>query len=201
MSIDCPEIPIAKRFEFEQIKTIPQEWRKELLSLIIGSHDPRAQRFVNQVLPVKVFNLSITQPKIIDETHARMKDWFHSDGGEWQREFMPRTVITVLNDDTDKTEAEQNAAAQMQANKAISSYWKALAGTIDPEKIQKAANNALIGSCESVAQQIVNRFHPEDRLMLWFDYFNHDNEEVIGMMEAFMKKVAPRVAQLLKEKQ
>jgi alkanesulfonate monooxygenase SsuD/methylene tetrahydromethanopterin reductase-like flavin-dependent oxidoreductase (luciferase family) len=199
--VDCAEIPIAKRFDFEQLKTIPQEWRRDLLSLIIGSHDQRAQKFVNELLPVKVFNLSITQSKIIDETHERMRQWFHPEGGEWQREFMPRTVITVINDDPDKTQEQQNEAAQQHANRAISSYWKALAGTIDPMKIQRAANNALIGSCESVAQQIADRFHRDDRLMLWFDYFNHNNQEVIGMMEAFMNKVAPLVEQILQERE
>jgi len=198
LPIDVEEIPMAKRFVFEEIKTIPQEWRRDLLSMIIGSHDPKAQKFVNSILPVKVFNLSITQPKIIDETHRRMKEWYNEAGGDWQREYMPRTVITIINDDADKTPSQQDAAAQEHAKQAISSYWKALAGTIDPAKIEKAANNALIGSCETVAQQIVERFHAEDRLMLWFDYFNHDNEQVISMMEAFMTKVAPRVTELLR---
>ena len=197
MPVDAPEIPMHKRFVFEDLKIIPQEWNRELLSLIIGSHDPRAQQFVNEVLPVKVFNLSITQPHVIEQTHQRMGEWYHEKGGAWQRDYMPRTVIIVINDDADKSQDEQDAAAQVHAKQAISSYWNALAGTIDPQKIEKAANNALIGSCETVARQIVERFHPDDRLMLWFDYFNHDNEQVIGMMNAFMEKVAPRVQVLL----
>ena len=32
------------------------------------------------------------------------------------------------------------------------------------------ANNALIGNVEEVAQQMVERFHPDDRIMAWFDF-------------------------------
>ena len=71
---------------FEDLKIIPQHWRRDLLNLIIGSHDPRAQRFVNEILPVMVFNLSITQPEVIENTHQRMKELYHTSGGEWQRE-------------------------------------------------------------------------------------------------------------------
>ena len=75
-------------------------------------------------------------------------------------------------------EDECNQQAQSMATKALSAYWSALQGTLDPKKVEKAADNALIGSPKIVAQQIVERFHPEDRLMLWFDFFNHNNEEV-----------------------
>ena len=47
---------------------------------------------------------------------------------------------------------------------------------------------------QSVAQQIRERFHPEDRLMLWFDFFNHDNERVMRNMRAFQERVMPLVA-------
>jgi hypothetical protein len=33
--------------------------------------------------------------------------------------------------------------------------------------------------------------------MLWFDFFNHDNERVIANMTAFMREVVPRVAERL----
>ena len=50
----------------------------------------------------------------------------------------------------------------------------------------------------TLRQQILERFHPEDRLMLWFDFFNHDSARVIANMEAFMQGVAPRVLEKLK---
>ncbi|MCA1811127.1 MAG: hypothetical protein LC623_03840, partial [Halobacteriales archaeon] len=66
----------------------------------------------------------------------------------------------------------------------------ALEGTLDPKKVEGAADNAVIGNAEEVAAQ-VRRYHPDDRLMLWFDFFNHDSPRVIRNMEAFMEKVAP----------
>ncbi len=65
------EVPIENRYEFEEIKTIPQEWRRKLLNLVLGSHDPKLQADVNKIRPVQVFNLSITPPHIIEETHDR----------------------------------------------------------------------------------------------------------------------------------
>ena len=193
------EIPIAKRYDFESLKTIPQEWRRELISPIVGSHDPRAQEYCNQFMPTKVFNLSITNPDVIDATHNRMKNWFHDTGGEWKREYMPRTVMVFLNDDEGKTEEEKNEAAHGLAKKSLGAYWTALQGTLDPSKVKQATNNALVGSPEEIAKTIVARFHPDDKLMLWFDFFNHDSEYVCGMMAAFMNKVVPRVQELLQE--
>jgi hypothetical protein len=80
-----------------------------------------------------------------------------------------------------------------EARAALSTYWSALEGTIDPSKIERATDNAVIGNVERVSEQILERFHPEDRLMCWFDFFNHDSERVQRNMTAFMTKVAPRV--------
>ena len=79
----------------------------------------------------------------------------------------------------------------------MSSYWGALEGTIDPMKVSKAADNSVIGNVEEVAKQIVERFNPDDCVMAWFDFFNHDNNRVIRNMDAFMKKVVPRVKELM----
>ena len=57
----------------------------------------------------------------------------------------------------------------------------------------KRQDNAVIGNAEEVAQQIIERFDPNDRLMCWFDFFNHDSERVMRNMTAFMTKVVPRI--------
>ena len=186
-------IEIARRYEFEDIKTIPQEWRRELLNLVLGSHDPALQVEVNKLRPVQVFNLSITPPHIIEETHERFRQHYHSDGGPWKRSMMPRTIMVFVNDEEGLTPDEQNDAAMEEARAALSTYWSALEGTIDPAKIERATDNAVIGNAERVCEQILERFHPEDRLMCWFDFFNHDSERVQRNMTAFMTKVAPRV--------
>ena len=51
----------------------------------------------------------------------------------------------------------------------------------------------MIGNAEEVAQQIIERFDSNDRLMCWFDFFNHDSERVMRNMTAFMTKVVPRI--------
>jgi type IV secretory pathway VirJ component len=126
-----------------------------------------------------------------------MSACFHETGGEWQRSYMPRTSFVFLNDEDGLTGEEQSHAAKQEAENALQAYWNALEGTIDPEKVNKAANNALIGNVFEVAQQIVERFHPEDTIMAWFDFFNHDSDRVCRNMSAYMAKVVPMVNSML----
>ena len=104
---------------------------------------------------------------------------------------MPRTTFVFLNAETGLTPEQQSTAAKEEAKLALGEYWKALEGTLDPSKVEKAADNALIGNPTEVAQQIRDRFHPDDRLMCWFDFFNHDNDRVIRNMEAWWNEVVP----------
>ena len=191
------EIEIPKRYVFEDLKIIPQNFRRDLLVMVAGTHDPKAQVFLNTILPVKVFNLSITKPELIDATHERMREAFHPAGGAWKRSDMPRTSFVFLNAEEGLSPEQQSASAKKEAKEALGAYWNALEGTIDPSKVENAAQNALIGNVEEVAQQIVERFHPEDRIMAWFDFFNHDSDRVCRDMTTYMEHVVPRVEQLL----
>ena len=139
-------------------------------------------------------------PEIIDATHERMRESFHSDGGNWQRRDMPRTSFVFLNAEKNLTPEQQSAAANQEAKAALGAYWNALEGTIDPSKVENAAQNALIGNVEEVAQQILQRFHPQDRIMAWFDFFNHDSNRVCRDMTAYMEQVVPRVEKILSER-
>jgi len=177
------EIPIEPRWRFPNLKIVPQQGRMELLRLSIGSHDPATQIFANQFLPVGVFNLSITPGDEIEKTNERMKDHYHPEGGPWERRLMPRTVLVFIDED-----ASRAAAA---ARKALENYWRALEGTLDEEKVRRATNNALIGTPDEIARQVRERFDPGDRLMLWFDFNNHDSRRVMKSMSDFMTKVAP----------
>jgi alkanesulfonate monooxygenase SsuD/methylene tetrahydromethanopterin reductase-like flavin-dependent oxidoreductase (luciferase family) len=192
---DPDAIDIAPRWVFEPLKIVPQEWRPELLQLFVGSHDPGLQEEVNRILPVQVFNLSITRPEVIEDTHRRMARAYHPAGGPWQRGYMPRTVFVFLNEQPGLSPARRRAAARDEARAALGAYWTALEGTLDPAKVDNAADNALVGDAEDVARQMLERFHPRDRLMLWFDFFNHDCDRVVANMEKFMTEVAPRVRQ------
>src|SRR5205085_9619180 len=90
------QIPINPRYVFPNLKIVPQESRMDLLRLSIGSHDPDTQMHVNSIMPVGVFNLSITPGDEIEKTNARMKEHYHPAGGPWQRQLMPRTVLAFL---------------------------------------------------------------------------------------------------------
>ena len=193
MSSMPDSISIPRRYDFESIATIPKEWRRDLLNLVIGSHDPALQIEVNKWRPVQVFNLSITPPDVIEETHKRMSANYHKDGGEWRRSMMPRTVMVFVNDEPGLTDEQKSIMAKQESKSSISTYWSALEGTIDPGKVEKAVNNAVIGNPEEVAIQLKQRYHPDDRIMCWFDFFNHDSERVMRDMEAFMTKVVPIV--------
>ena len=195
LAVGGDELPdsvhIERRYNFEEISIVPKNWPRDQLELVAGTHDPNAQEFVNQFLPVKVFNLSITSPEIIDSTHKRMSELYHPNGGGWERRDMPRTTFVFLNAEPGLTPEQQSQAAHQEARLALGEYWKALEGTLDPSKVEKAADNALIGNANEVAEQVKERFHPDDRLMCWFDFFNHDSERVIRNMEAWWSEVVP----------
>jgi alkanesulfonate monooxygenase SsuD/methylene tetrahydromethanopterin reductase-like flavin-dependent oxidoreductase (luciferase family) len=193
LSKEGKAVTLPKRFVFEDLKIVPQEPRRDLLQLVVGSHDPGVQALVNRFLPAQVANLSITAPAVIDATHERMRKAFHRGGGPWKRSYMPRTVMVFLNEEPGLTPQQRTVAAQKEAKLALTAYWNALEGTLDPKKVEGATDNAVIGNADDVAQQLASRYHPDDRLMLWFDFFNHDSPRVVRNMEAFMAKVAPRL--------
>lgn len=180
------EIAVEPRWTFPNLKIVPQESRMDLLRLSIGSHDPHMQLMANAIMPVGVFNLSITPGDEIEKTNERMAKAYHPAGGGWTRRLMPRTVLVFIDDDPTK--------AFEQASYALSNYWRALEGTLDPEKVKRATNNALVGDAGGIVKQMRERFHPDDRLMLWFDFNNHDSRRVMRNMEEFMTKVAPHFA-------
>src|SRR5258706_5943821 len=93
------DVPLAPRWAFPNLQIVPQESRMELLRLSIGSHDAATQLFAHTILPVGVFNLSITPGDEIQKTNQRMAPGYHPDGGGWQRRPMPRTVLVFLNDE------------------------------------------------------------------------------------------------------
>lgn len=186
-------IPLPHHWNFEKVGVIPFEAPLSNLRLTIGSHDPEAQVLANSILPVGVFNLSITPPKVIDETHQRMRESYHPTGGAWRRDLMPRTVMLFMDDTDGITDSEKSIRARNQARRAWENYWKAMEGTLDPKKIETAVGNTIAGHPAEVAEQIREKYHPEDRLMLWFDFNNHDNEGVQASMRSFIEKVVPRL--------
>ena len=187
------KIEIAPFWIFDKIGVIPFDAPLKYLRLTIGSHESFAQEWANKFYPCGVFNLSITPANEIEETHQRMKGVYNNQGGEWNRSLMPRTVLVFINSDKNLTEDQQRSIARDNAQKAISNYWKALEGTLDQKKVDNAVDNALVGTSDDIIKQIKKRFNQDDRLMLWFDFNNHDNEYVKNSMSWFINEVKPSI--------
>ena len=186
-------IELPPFWTFDKVGVIPFEAPLEALNLTIGAHWAEAHEVANRYRPCGVFNLSITPPEVIEATHERMKTVYHPDGGPWNRSMMPRTVLVFMSDEPHLSVEQNNQRAKEMATQANSAYWQAIQGTIDPVKLAKAVDNGLVGHPSKVIEDMKQRFHPEDRLMLWFDFNNHDNDDVCKNMTTFMEKVAPFV--------
>lgn len=184
---------ISPFWTFDKVGIIPFDAPLKYLKLTIGSHEPFAQEWANKFYPCGVFNLSITPANEIEETHQRMKKVYNPLGGEWNRSLMPRTVLVFINSDKHLTEEQQREKAKSNASKAISNYWKAIEGTLDQKKVDNAVNNALVGTSSDIVEQMKERFNSDDRLMLWFDFNNHDNKYVKDSMKWFIEEVKPFV--------
>lgn len=180
-------IDLGHWWTFPKLKIVPNEVRPELYRVAIGTHDPEVQAFANSIMPCGVFNLSITPDATIQSTNDRMAKTYNPAGGPWSRALMPRTVLVFINDEPGLTPEQQRAAAAEEAKEALVAYWNALEGTLDPMRLAQATDNALIGDAATVAAEVKRRFHPDDRLMLWFDFNNHDSKRVVRNMEAFMR--------------
>ncbi len=187
-------IVIPSFWTFDRLGVIPFQAPLKLLQLVAGSHDPAVQELANRYFPSWVFNLSITPSTIIEATHERMRRCYHPDGGPWHRSYMPRTALIFINGDEHLSQEEQRLHAKAAARKAIENYWHAVEGTLDPRKVSEAVENAVYGNPTDVAEQLRSKYHADDRLMLWFDFNNHDNRAVKASMEAFWRKTRPLLA-------
>ena len=186
------KIEIPPFWEFAPIKIIPEEIDLSRLDLTIGTHDAELQQYINQFHPVKVFNLSVTPNHVIDATHDQMRRAFHKAGGQWKREYMPRTLMIFVNGDASNSPERQSELATKEAKEAIISYWKAMEGTVDENKVRQGMENAVYGNPDEVYEQISERFHEDDRIMTWFDFNTNDREVIIRRMKDFMLLVAPK---------
>lgn len=183
LTYETNSFELENHWNFNKVGVLPFDTDLKLLNLTLGSHDPETQIQANKILPVGVFNLSITPPAVIEETHVRMKSCYHPSGGSWRRDMMPRTVMLFLNEDRNK--------AKDLARRAWDNYWRAMEKTLDPKKVESAVENTIAGDPMEVSEMIKQKYHPEDRIMLWFDFNNHDNLEVKKSMKLFTEKVAP----------
>lgn len=199
VDVDDDRVRVPHRWQFEQTRLVP-DFRPELLRLYAGTHVPALQDHFNRFAPVRVFNLSITAPAVIDQTHEHMATTYHEAGGPWRRPYMPRTVFVFVNADPQLTPQSQREAAHATADEVLRGYWMAMEGTIDPQRLAQSASNAVIGNPDDVAEQLCERFDRDDRLMLWFDFFRPSGDAVLKEMAVFADRVRPIVLDRLDQR-
>ena len=124
-------------------------------------------------------------------THEMMREVYHPAGGAWLRNSMPRTVLVFVNADAGKSDAARRQNAEAAALDAMSAWQRAMEGTVNPAKLRDGMSNCIFGCPSDVARQIRERYDPDDRLMLWFDFNNHKTDEVERMMTDFVEHVVP----------
>ena len=184
-------VEIAPFWNFERIRLIPTEVAMDALRLYLGTTDVATVAAANAVLPCRVFNLSITPSGVIDATHERMRGVYHADGGPWRRAHMPRTVLVFVDADPGRSAQAQREEAAQRAWRATEAWQRAMDGTVDPNRLREGMSNAVHGNPQDVARQLHERFHPDDTLMLWFDFNDHDTGRVEQMMQDFSQHVVP----------
>ena len=84
-----------------------------------------------------------------------------------------------------------HAIREAAALDAMSAWQRAMEGTVNPAKLRDGMSNCIFGCPSDVARQIRERYDPDDRLMLWFDFNNHKTDEVERMMTDFVEHVVP----------
>lgn len=190
------QVEIAPFWRFDRIRLIPTEVSLDALRLYLGTTDAATVAAANAVLPCRVFNLSITPPAVINATHQRMQQAFHPAGGPWQRAYMPRTVLVFVDAHPGRSPLAQREEAAQRALRATEAWQRAMDGTVDPQRLREGMGNAVYGNPDDVAQQLHQRFDPDDTLMLWFDFNDHDSARVEQMMVDFHEQVVPRLRRL-----
>lgn len=178
-----------KRWNFEPIKLVPDVSEakvSESVRYVLGSHDPLARDLALKYADIDVFNLSFTPPDQLNKIHQEMFARYERAGRSWNRGRLPRTVLVFID--------EKVEVAQKRAEECFDTYIEAMRGTVVLPPKSDLMERALIGSPEMILDQlhpenIQKGFHPEDRLMLWFEFNQVDHDGILKQMKLFSERV------------
>jgi len=181
------EFPVQAqpRWKFEKLRLVPELDGQDPFSIVLGSSDPMALEVADRFWDVDLFNLSFTPPEKIEDIHRGR----FSHRGSWCRSRLPRTVLVFVDPIRER--------AYDRASRALDVYIEGMRGTaVVPEK-DILMQRALIGDADEVREQLRpgarHGFHPEDRLMLWFEFNQPDGEAVKQQMRHFFDQVVSRL--------
>ena len=87
--------------------------------------------------------------------------------------------------------------AREHAERALDTYIDAMRGTAQVPDKQVLLERALIGDAAQLREQLApgapHGFHPDDRLMLWFEFNQQDGAEIEQQMRYFFEQVVERL--------
>jgi len=179
------------RYEFDKLKLVPDFPSSELfknLTFVLGSGDPLARETALKHGDLDVFNLSFTPPDVLTKMHSDLDKEYTKAGKSWSRQRMPRTVLVFIDNDS--------KVATKNAEHCFDTYIEAMRGTVKMPPREYLMDRALIGTPEEIIEQLapdsVKGFDTNDRLMLWFEFNQSDNEAILNQMKLFAENVIPK---------
>ena len=182
-------IKLKARWNFESLKLIPEKQSPKGLRLVLGSGDPAALELAYRHWPVDLFNLSFTPPEQIEKLHIKMSELNKKFDMPWKRERLPRTVLVFIDPDPKK--------ALEHANFVLDTYVEAMRGTAMVPNKEVLLQRALVGDAAQIREQLhpenVRGFQKDDRLMLWFEFNQLDNELIKKQMRYFFDEVVAKI--------
>lgn len=179
-----PYVP-ERRWRFDALRLVPEGGARDDLRVVLGSSDERALSLARRFWSVDLFNLSFTPPQAIERLHAQQQA---CDPG-WCRARLPRTVLVFAQ--------PSPARAREHAERALDTYLDAMRGTAQVPDKQVLLERALVGDAAQLREQLApgarHGFHPEDRLMLWFEFNQQDGAEIERQMRYFFEQVVEQL--------
>jgi alkanesulfonate monooxygenase SsuD/methylene tetrahydromethanopterin reductase-like flavin-dependent oxidoreductase (luciferase family) len=181
---------LPKRWEFEALKLVPEPGVRfdDGLKIVLGSSDPLALELAQKFWDVDLFNLSFTPPDQIEALHAKLRASAQNRPNPWHRSRLPRTVLVFVDRDRRR--------AQELANSTLDTYIEAMRGTAAVPDKKVLLERALVGDAAEVRDQLSpgnpRRFHPDDRLMLWFEFNQTDGPAIRSQMRYFFEEVVAK---------
>jgi hypothetical protein len=177
------------RWKFEVMRLVP-EWKNgegEFLNIVLGSHDPMARDIGMRFWPLDIFNLSFTPTEEINRVHQEMQHRMQTSARPWHRSRMPRTVLVFVDD--------VHRRAEQRASACFDTYIEAMRGTVGFPPKEVLMSRAVVGDPKAAIELMCPGgrlgFEADDRLMLWFEFNQADNNAVLHQMRLFAEKVVP----------
>lgn len=189
---DSPErLRYRPRWVFEPLQLIPSlpPNTSSFCRFVLGSMDPLARELGLRHVDLDLFSLSVTPPATLEALHAEMRERSLAQGRVWHRSRMPRTSLIFIHKDRQK--------AYAMASRGLDVYIEGMRGTVSIPRKEDLLARVLVGDAAEVREQLapgnLRGFHPEDRLMLWFE-FAQAHEDVVSEMRYFAEEVMPHLS-------